>query len=312
MTQLKPVDQKSPSWQRTTLLATDSSHSIIVEIVDGRTNAIAYSAYGQQSGQQEVITHLGLNGQLREMQTSWYLLGNGYRAYNPRLMRFHSPDSWSPFGWGGLNPYTYCVGDPVNHIDPTGHVGVLRVISSALQTAINYARRRANTLFDHWVSSSPVTGRGALGNRPMDAAPSISLRRTVPPTEEIFGSISSFSRPYNSPPAYFSHDPGTFSYKKLIPNTLAIFDGTPPAYTRRMPRPSVRPPPPPPPYTAQDMSPLIDSDISRQLPQISTRTDPSHMVEQIRENNSHASVAIQNDPARISRIQRLVWMRENS
>ena len=61
MTQLKPVDQKSPSWQRTTLLATDSSHSIIVEIVDGRTNAIAYSAYGQQSGQQEVITHLGLN-----------------------------------------------------------------------------------------------------------------------------------------------------------------------------------------------------------------------------------------------------------
>ena len=37
-------------------------------------------------------------------------------------MRFHSPDSWSPFGGGGLNAYMYCVGDPVNRADPTGHV----------------------------------------------------------------------------------------------------------------------------------------------------------------------------------------------
>jgi uncharacterized protein RhaS with RHS repeats len=36
-------------------------------------------------------------------------------------MRFNSPDSWSPFGEGGLNAYTYCLGDPVNAIDPSGH-----------------------------------------------------------------------------------------------------------------------------------------------------------------------------------------------
>ncbi|WP_397457346.1 RHS repeat-associated core domain-containing protein, partial [Pseudomonas versuta] len=36
-------------------------------------------------------------------------------------MRFHSRDSLSPFGEGGLNGYAYCAGDPVNRIDPSGH-----------------------------------------------------------------------------------------------------------------------------------------------------------------------------------------------
>nr|WP_180203743.1 RHS repeat-associated core domain-containing protein [Pseudomonas sp. SbOxS1]NYU03478.1 RHS repeat-associated core domain-containing protein [Pseudomonas sp. SbOxS1] len=122
MTQLKPVDQKTSTWQRTTLLATDNSQSIIGEIVDGEHTPIAYTAYGEQSAPQEDKARLGFNGQLREGKIGWYLLGNGYRAYNPRLMRFHSPDSWSPFGGGGLNAYMYCVGDPVNRSDPTGHV----------------------------------------------------------------------------------------------------------------------------------------------------------------------------------------------
>ena len=28
----------------------------------------------------------------------------------------------SPFGEGGLNPYAYCQGDPINRSDPTGHI----------------------------------------------------------------------------------------------------------------------------------------------------------------------------------------------
>ena len=115
---------------RTLLLATDNKRSIIAEITADRTNPIAYPPYGQQSGQQAVTTGLGFNGELREARLGWYLLGNGYRAYNPILMRFHSPDSWSPFGRGGLNAYTYCEGDPVNFSDPTGHIKLLDFLSN--------------------------------------------------------------------------------------------------------------------------------------------------------------------------------------
>jgi RHS repeat-associated protein len=107
---------------RTILLATDRQQSVIAEVVGGNTGSIAYTAYGRQSAQQNIATSLGFNGELRETRVGWYLLGNGYRAYNPTLMRFHSPDSWSPFRGGGLNAYMYCAGDPINFSDPTGHM----------------------------------------------------------------------------------------------------------------------------------------------------------------------------------------------
>ncbi|MFG3530150.1 RHS repeat-associated core domain-containing protein [Streptomyces sp. NPDC047917] len=65
---------------------------------------------------------LGYDGQRTDPATGWLHLGNGYRAYHPDLMRFTTPDSLSPFGAGGINPYAYCLGDPVNRTDPTGHL----------------------------------------------------------------------------------------------------------------------------------------------------------------------------------------------
>ncbi len=63
---------------------------------------------------------LGYDGQLHEPHGCWQFLGNGYRIYNPVLMRLHSPDTVSPFGEGGINAYAYCGGDPINNVDPTG------------------------------------------------------------------------------------------------------------------------------------------------------------------------------------------------
>lgn len=108
--------------QHTVLLATDNKSSVLAEIVASTINRVAYSTYGHQSAQHEVMAGVGFNGQLREARIGWYFLGNGYRVYNPRLMRFHSPDSWSPFGAGGLNAYMYCGGEPVMGSDPTGHM----------------------------------------------------------------------------------------------------------------------------------------------------------------------------------------------
>ncbi|XDR22419.1 RHS repeat-associated core domain-containing protein [Pseudomonas putida] len=64
-----------------------------------------------------------------DLLTGCYHLGNGYRAYNPVLMRFHAQDSHSPFGKGGLNAYAYCGGDPVNRHDPTGKVSEWATLS---------------------------------------------------------------------------------------------------------------------------------------------------------------------------------------
>lgn len=65
---------------------------------------------------------LGFNGWPRQSIAGLYLLGNGYRAYNPVLRRFLSPDSWSPFGRGEINSYAYCKCDPVNFQDDSGHM----------------------------------------------------------------------------------------------------------------------------------------------------------------------------------------------
>ncbi|WP_080290182.1 RHS repeat-associated core domain-containing protein [Pseudomonas syringae] len=98
----------------TALTATDSQHSVL----QADNTAIAYSPYGYHAA---VALSPGFNGEHADPVTGHYLLGNGYRAYNPTLMRFNSPDSLSPFGEGGLNAYGYCVGDPVNRRDPSGH-----------------------------------------------------------------------------------------------------------------------------------------------------------------------------------------------
>ncbi|MGC0152001.1 RHS repeat-associated core domain-containing protein, partial [Chromobacterium vaccinii] len=62
------------------------------------------------------------NGERRDPVSGAAHLGNGYRAYSPALMRFHCPDSLSPFGAGGVNAYAYCADDPVNRSDPSGHL----------------------------------------------------------------------------------------------------------------------------------------------------------------------------------------------
>jgi RHS repeat-associated protein len=85
---------------------------------------------------------IGFNGELHEPNTGWQLLGNGYRAYSPVLMRFHVADSLSPFDQGDMNGYGYCKGEPINHADPSGHFAIIplavltsMVVGAGLTTA---------------------------------------------------------------------------------------------------------------------------------------------------------------------------------
>ena len=101
----------------------DSKSSILhVPALTQRAKQRAYSTYGYHQTALLGQPLLGFNGEPFETASKTYLLGNGYRAYSPSLMRFNSPDSLSPFMAGGINCYCFCGNDPVNHTDPDGHM----------------------------------------------------------------------------------------------------------------------------------------------------------------------------------------------
>jgi RHS repeat-associated protein len=104
-----------------TLLATDQQRSVLNALNANQPNPLAYSPYGHRPLENGLLSLLGFNGERPDPVTGHYHLGNGYRQFNPVLMRFNSPDSWSPFGEGGLNAYAYCGGNPVTRRDPNGH-----------------------------------------------------------------------------------------------------------------------------------------------------------------------------------------------
>ncbi|SEB80712.1 RHS repeat-associated core domain-containing protein [Pseudomonas mohnii] len=107
----------------TLLLATDQQRSVLNTLkANHQAQPIAYAPYGHRQATNGWMSLMGFNGERPDPLTGHYLLGNGYRAFNPVLMRFNSPDSLSPFGKGGLNSYAYCLGDPINFSDNSGRV----------------------------------------------------------------------------------------------------------------------------------------------------------------------------------------------
>ena len=123
--QLLAQQQSKGDAPDTTLLITDQQRSVLQTLKFNHPGkSIAYSPYGHRPVENGLLSLLGFSGERPDPVTGHYLLGNGYRAFNPVLMRFNSPDSFSPFGRGGLNSYAYCVGDPINFYDPTGESGI--------------------------------------------------------------------------------------------------------------------------------------------------------------------------------------------
>lgn len=104
--------------RQNTLLGCDTQGSVRVE-AGSNLNSRHYSPHGAETGQPG-HTPFGFCGERREPLTGW-IIPAGYRPYDPVLMCFLAPDSESPFGRGGINPYAYCGGDPINRSDPDGH-----------------------------------------------------------------------------------------------------------------------------------------------------------------------------------------------
>ncbi|NIF17364.1 RHS repeat-associated core domain-containing protein [Pantoea sp. Cy-639] len=102
------------------LLGLDNQRSVITRQVAGNRDVFIYSPFGFSGSTLDKYPLPGFTAQILEA-AGLSLLGNGKRAYNPVLMRFHSPDAWSPFGMGGINPYAYCEQDPINWQDLSGN-----------------------------------------------------------------------------------------------------------------------------------------------------------------------------------------------
>ncbi|WP_083293890.1 RHS repeat-associated core domain-containing protein [Pseudomonas lundensis] len=121
-----PLAELHPG-EAVTLLATDQQTSVLNSVSPALSQLQSYGPYGHRPTTNGLLNLLGFNGERPDPVTGHYLLGQGYRAFNPVLMRFNSPDSFSPFGRGGINCYAYCSGDPINFMDPGGHArfGVL-------------------------------------------------------------------------------------------------------------------------------------------------------------------------------------------
>lgn len=104
-----------------TIMAVNSANTVITELGLAGKAQFPYTPYGRRPPQSEANNPLAFNGEPLDSATGGYLLGNGYRLFNPTLKRFCNADNLSPFDKGGLNAYGYCSGDPVNRVDPSGH-----------------------------------------------------------------------------------------------------------------------------------------------------------------------------------------------
>lgn len=154
-----------------TMTAGDQHDSLLWSRQDGQENGTlhAWAPYG--SGNTTGVLP-GFNGERPDPVSGTYHLGNGYRAYNPVLMRFNCPDSLSPFGAGGINPYAYCAGDPVNFTDPSGHMswsaglgiglGILGILGAIFTAGASLIATTIATAATVGVAGGAITSTGVI------------------------------------------------------------------------------------------------------------------------------------------------------
>ncbi|WP_095147189.1 MULTISPECIES: RHS repeat-associated core domain-containing protein [unclassified Pseudomonas] len=202
----------------TALLATDQQRSVLSALDAAQVHHLTYTPYGHRPAENGLLSLLGFNGERPDPLTGHYHLGNGYRQFNPVLMRFNSPDSWSPFGKGGVNAYAYCVGDPVNLTDPNGHFTILPTLRS-LRRPTTIAVVPPSPLITPLANTNraaPLTTVANVPTRQMPEWTRIELVVDLPPPPPAIGSTPGNFAPGQT--IYGRGGPSSESYGRSVAN----------------------------------------------------------------------------------------------
>lgn len=185
---------------QTQIWASDNHQSVIAWLGAQQPDTIHYQRYTPY-GLSAEGSSIGFNGQRRDPVTGWYHLGNGYRVYNAVLMRFHTPDRWSPFTSGETNPYIYCAGDPINRVDPSGHSSssrlrrwVIRAVFIAVSITAGILTGGASIAVQIGVGVAVGIGAYVATGAIYDAATGTSPTWGSVGTDAINGAIAGLSR----------------------------------------------------------------------------------------------------------------------
>jgi len=157
------------------LYATDASTTVKRRLTaEGRAEALRLCPWGNAI---RGFTGAGLHGE-RDEGFGLYMLGAGYRGYIPSLRRFNSPDSWSPFGRGGINAYAFCGGDPVNGRDPTGHNPTGTLAAGIFEKA--FSQYGLTKILGKYLHASDVLSVGLTSNMMLNSTtPILAQKRPI-------------------------------------------------------------------------------------------------------------------------------------
>ena len=114
-----------------------SIHGDVIKIVNASGNDLvsySYDAWGKtemKSGGNDFASYnpFRYRGYVYDGETGYYLCGTRY--YVPEWRRWLTPDSFEYLNTdcpNGLNPFCYCNNDPINYVDPTGHIAISSII----------------------------------------------------------------------------------------------------------------------------------------------------------------------------------------
>ncbi len=119
----------------------DSSVTNIVYNDDALIKSYTYDAYGNTQSAYEheqviIPSSIAYTGAVNDNETGLYYMNARY--YDPETGRFISQDTYRGTGEAFWHLYLYCDSDPVNHIDPTGHIAanVIGLIIGAVIGAV--------------------------------------------------------------------------------------------------------------------------------------------------------------------------------